>query len=263
MCFKKLFSKPDPIIPSKRRLITFGRNKYGSGNDLNGCVNDSLNVSEKAKCMFSDFDIRKIFDYDVIANRYLSEARSAIQLLNPGATVLVLADSCFSGSVTRMGMGLIDIKHPTKNRFYNPGLPPRQKKNKIFSNENMNHILISGCGEHEYSNDAYINGKYAGAFTFFAVMALEMGMTYKQWFAEIRKYLPSKDFNQSPQLEGPERLINRKVFEDETLILQNSSHGSYTYDKNGDESDGQDEGLYFDRLLIDDEIAGILAEIPI
>jgi len=262
MCFKK---KPPVIVaPTKRRLLTFGRNKYGGGNDLNGCVNDSLNLSDKAKGMYSDFDIRKLQDYDVTANRYLEDAKNAIQLLSPGATVLFLADSCFSGTVTRAGtcMGLIDIKHPTKNRFYNPGLPPRTIKNKVLSNENMNHILISGCTDHEYSNDAYINSKYAGAFTFFAVMALEMGMTYKQWFDEIRKYLPSKDFNQSPQLEGPEYLINRKVFEDETLVIHNSSHGSYTYDKSGDEEDGQDEGLYFDRLLIDDEIAEILTQIP-
>jgi hypothetical protein len=268
MCFKKWFSNPAqtvPIIPAKRRLITFGRNKYGSGNDLNGCVNDSFNLSDKSTGMKPDFDIRKILDYDAIADRWITEAKSAIQTLSPGATVLIIADSCFSGTVTRagMGMGLLDIKHPTKNRFYNPGLPPREKKNKMFSNENMNHILMSGCAEHEYSNDAYINGKYAGAFTFFAVMALELGMTYKEWFAEIRKYLPSKDFNQTPQLEGPEYLINRKVFEDETLTLHNSSHGSYTYDKNGDESDGQEEGIYFDRLLIDDEISEILAGIPV
>lgn len=260
MCFKK---KPIPVIAAKRRLITFGRNKYGSGNDLNGCVNDSLNLSDKAKGMFSDFDIRKIQDYDVTADRYITEARNSIQLLNPGSTVLVMADSCFSGTVTRvLGIGLMDVKHPTKNRFFDPGLPPRQIKNKMFPNENMNHILISGCGEHEYSNDAYINNKYAGAFTFFAVLALESGMTYKQWFAEIRKYLPSKDFNQSPQLEGPEYLINRKVFEDETLVIHNSSHGSYTYDTSEDESDGQDEGLYFDRLLIDDEISSLLQGIP-
>jgi hypothetical protein len=262
MCWKK--QTPVITAPAKRRLITFGRNKYGGGNDLNGCWNDSLNLSDKTKGMFSDFDNRLIKDYDVIADKYLTMGRDAIKTLSPGATVLVMADSCFSGTVTRAGvcMGLMDIKHPTKNRFFDPGLPPRTIKNKAFSNENMNHILISGCTDHEYSNDAYINSKYAGAFTFFAVMALEIGMTYKQWFDEIRKYLPSKDFNQSPQLEGPERLINRKVFEDETLIIHNSSHGSYTYDKTGDESDGQDEGLYFDRLLIDDEIAEMLSAIP-
>jgi hypothetical protein len=213
--------------------------------------------------MFSDFDIRQYRDYDVTADRYLTIGKQAIQLLPTGATVLVLADSCFSGSVTRMmGMCFAEDRHPTKSRFFDPGIPPREIKRRAFSIENMNHILISGCGEHETSNDAYINGKYAGAFTFYAVATLVKGMTYKQWFDAIRKYLPSQNFNQSPQLEGPEYLINRKVFEDDTLIIHNSSHGSYTYDASGDESDGQDEGLYFDRLLIDDEISSMLQSIP-
>jgi len=261
MCWKK--KPPIVIVPAKRRLLTFGKNVY-PGNSLNGCWNDSLNLSDKALGMFSDFDIRKYRDGDVTADRYLTEAKNAIQLLSPGATVLVMADSCYSGSVTRaMSMGCQQEKHPTKARFFYPGIPPRQTKKKAFSTEGMNHVLISGCGEHETSNDAYINGKYAGAFTFYAVAVLVKGMTYKQWFEEIRKYLPSDNFNQSPQLEGPEHLINRVVFEDETLIIHNSSHGSYTYDTNGDEADGQDEGLYFNRLVIDDEIREMLNAIPV
>jgi hypothetical protein len=259
MCWKP---KPSPIKPAKRRLLTFGKNKYG-GQDLSGCWNDSLNLSQKCTGMFSDFDIRKLRDYDVTCDRYLTDGTNAIKQLSPGATVLVLADSCFSGTITRMmGMALIDIKHPTKNRFHDPGLPPRKVKNKLFKYPELNHIVISGCSEHETSSDAYINGQYAGAFTFFAVLALEIGMTYKQWFEEIRNYLPSKDFSQTPTLEGPEYLINRKVFEDETLIIHNSSHGSYTYDVHGDEDDGQDEGLYFDKLLIDDKIGEMLLSIP-
>jgi hypothetical protein len=88
-------------------------------------------------------------------------------------------------------------------------------------------------------------------------------MTYRQWYNALRQFLPSQDFTQTPTLEGPDYLLDRVAFEDDTLISHNSSHGSYTYDKHGDEEDGQDEGLYFDRLLIDDEIGNVLKQIKV
>lgn len=263
MCFKKWFPDPAPVIPAKRRLLTFGRNKYG-GQDLNGCVNDSNDLSKKLLGLYPDFDIRKFTDYDVTVARYKSEVTNAINVLSPGATVLILADSCFSGTVTR-GMGIVDQKYSTKNRFYNSGLPKRNNiRTKLFKAQgNARWIVISGCGEHQTSADAYINGKYVGAFTCYAILTLQKGMTYREWFSGIRKYLPSTNFDQCPTLEGPEELLNRKVFEDDTLVIHNSSHGTYTYDPHGDEEDGQDEALYFDKTLIDDEINLLLQKIPL
>lgn len=253
MCLWK--KKPDSVImtPAKRRITSLGRNLYG-GQDLSGCWNDTLNLTEKTQGMFSDFDLRKFRDYDCTADRYLAEFEGGIKNLAKGGTVLVMADSCFSETITRYGMALFSRKHPTKNRFYNPDLPQRKVINKVFSGPVTNHIVMSGCKEHETAADAYINGKYYGAFTFFAVLTLQKGMTYLEWFNEIRRYLPSQDFTQTPTIEGPDYLLNRKVFEDDTFVMHNSSHGSFTYDKNGDEADGQDEGIYLDRLLIDDEI---------
>jgi hypothetical protein len=256
MCFKK---KPPPVIisPVKRRVITFGKNLY-EGQNLNGCWNDSLNIGEKFPSLYPDFDVRKFRDYDVTAGRYLSELKGALQVSSPGSTVLVMADSCFSETITRKGLAQMSLKHPTNNRFYDLCLHPRKDSRKLFSDHVTTHIVMSGCMEHETSADAFINGKYVGAFTFFALHVLRLGMTYKQWYEAIRTYLPSQDFTQTPTLEGPDFLINRKVFEDETLVIHNSSHGSYYYDRNGDEEDGQDEGLYFDRLLLDDEIGEVL-----
>ena len=261
MClFKKKPPIPVIIAPAKRRIITHGRNLYG-GQDLKGCWNDSVNLSAKAVSMFSDFDVRKFRDYDATGDRYLAEASGGIQVLSPGATVLVMADSCFSETLTR-GSAQMNIKHPTKNRFHDPGLPPRRIIHKMVYRNISNHILMSGCQEHETSSDAYINGEWAGAFTFFALMSLHLGMTYREWYAEIRKFLPSADFTQTPTIEGPDYLLNRKVFEDETLIIHNSSHGSYVYDKNGDEEDGQDETIYLDRHVVDYEIGAVLQQIP-
>ena len=263
-----LFPKPDPIVPPvevKRRLLSFAINNYpGSANDLNGCLNDQENIANKLLTLFPDFEVKKFKDSEVTVNCYKTEVAKAISTLHPGATVLILPDSCFSGTITRApGMGLVEEKHPSKNRFYDPGLPLRKKvKTKLFVKSNIRWIVISGCGEHQTSADAYINGKYNGAFTFYAALTLKAGMTYKEWFAELRKYLPSAAFDQSPTLEGPEELLNRKVFEDETLVIHNSSHGTYTYDTHGDEEDGQDEALYlYDGMLIDDNIGQILDKI--
>lgn len=269
MCFKKWFCKPDPIEPPitevKRRLLSFAINNYsGTANDLNGCLNDQENIASKLLTLFPDFDVRKFKDSEVTVNCYKTEVAKAISVLSPGATVLILPDSCFSGTITRKpGMGLVEEKHPSKNRFFDPGLPPRKKVGvKLFIKSNIRWIVISGCQEHQTSADAYINEKYNGAFTFYAALTLKAGITYKEWFTEIRKYLPNSSFDQSPTLEGPEELLNRKVFEDETLVVHNSSHGTYTYDKNGDEEDGQDEALYlYDGMLIDDAIGTILDKI--
>lgn len=265
MCFKKIFGYTPPpieVLPYvMRREITFGKNLYGGGNDLKGCWNDSVNLSTKSLSMFSDFDVRKFKDYDATRDRYLAELTASVRALHPGDTVLVFADSCFSETVTR-GMAQMDIKHITTNRFYDPGLPPKGKVNKIFRSGEANHILMSACLENETASDAYINGQWSGAFTFFAVMALQVGMTYREWYAAIRKFLPSPDFTQTPTIEGPDYLLDRKVFEGGTLIAHNSSHGSWRVNKNGSEHDNRDETIYFDEHIIDDEIGAILKQIP-
>lgn len=249
------------MIPAKYRIITSGKNLYG-GQDLNGCWHDSLNLSAKCVSMEASFNVRKFRDYDATGDRYLSEMAGSIQMQNPGTTNLVMADSCHSGTITRgFGIGLMDIKHPTKNRFYDTGLAPRKITNK--RSVALNHIVMSGCQPEGTCADAFINGEYVGAFTFFAILALQKGMTYRQWFAEIRKYLPSQDFEQVPMLEGPDYLLDRIVFADETNIFHNSSHGSILPDENGDEDDRQDETIYLDRHVRDDEIGRELQKIRV
>lgn len=263
MCWSKLFGKPEvPVVIAKRRLLTFGKNLYGGGNDLNGCVNDSHNLSNKLLELFPDIDIKKYLDYEVTISRYKEEVLKAISELHPGATVVILADSCYSGTVTRQ-MGLLD-EHPSKPRFLNPGFKrTRNVKSIVFLGKgDIRWIVISGCSEHETSMDAYIGSSYVGAFTYYAIKALKLGITYREWFSTIRMYLPSNYFDQSPTLEGPEELLNRKIGEGETLFIHNSSHGSYTRDQNGDEADGVDESLYFDGHLTDDIIGTILSRIP-
>jgi hypothetical protein len=137
-----------------------------------------------------------------------------------GAIVVVLLDSCFSGTATRASNPIYNKPRfkKTKGLF----LRRRTRKRLFRSDENADKgfganelpwIVISGCGEQQTSSDAFINGNYNGAFTFYAMKALEPGMTYRTWFEKIRTYLPSSQYTQAPELEGRADLLDRKVFE--------------------------------------------------
>src|SRR5665647_1057640 len=108
MCFKKWFGKPDPVIipppiNTKKRALLFAINNYaGSGNDLNGCLNDQRDVANKLNKLFpGEFEIKKFSDSQVTADCYKTEIAKAIAQLGQGATVIVMADSCFSGTITK------------------------------------------------------------------------------------------------------------------------------------------------------------------
>lgn len=254
MCFKKWFSKPDSVINwdhFHRVALLFGINDYpGSGNDLNGCIND-LNLVEGT---LIGFQIRRFENSQVTVKNFLEQVKYAIlhslqgdviyihysghgtyvedyngdeldgydealylydgalidddlnkvlQLIPEGVTVVLLLDSCFSGTATR---------NPHKVRF----MPPKFERKEYVRikrgwYEDMKWIVLSGCGENQTSADALIDGTYNGAFTYFAMHTLVGTMTYKTWHEKISEFLPSRDFEQAPTLEGNSVLINKQV----------------------------------------------------
>jgi hypothetical protein len=133
--------------------------------------------------------------------------------LEEGVECVFIMDCCFSGTITR------DI---TKKARFKPlyaevdseGLPIEDtfsplRKREI--NPLMNHIVLTGCSDCQTSADAFLEGKYQGALTWGAMKTLEPGMTYKEWHKKILKQLSGK-FEQTPQLEGPDYLLNKGVF---------------------------------------------------
>ena len=73
---------------------------------------------------------------------------------------------------------------------------------------------MAGCQDVEYSYDAYFQGRPNGAFSFVAIGALKKlsaGATYSDWFKEIRKGLPSRQYPQSPNLYGTAGMKKWKV----------------------------------------------------
>jgi hypothetical protein len=65
------------------------------------------------------------------------------------------------------------------------------------------------------SADAYIDGDYHGALTYYlceAVAASENGLTYRELIERVRRALRAHRFEQVPQLEGPASLVAGRIF---------------------------------------------------
>jgi len=254
MCFKR---KSIEMVEADARLITVCKNTYGSGNDLKGCLNDGNNFLKTWPNIIPGIVTHKFFEWDATEKNYLESLDKAVSLLQPGATVVILMDSCFSGTATRNSENTY-----RKNRFIDLGEPEPEKVIRKFArSEFMKWITISACSEHQTAADALIGNQYVGAFSYYAYKLLKAGMTWREWFNTIRVYLPSADFDQIPTIEGPDFLQDRIIGQGQTLIVHNSSHGTWQKDTSGDESDGKDEGLYLDRFVSDDKINVILQKI--
>jgi metacaspase-1 len=140
------------------------------------------------------------------------DIREIISNANDKAQIVIIADSCFSGTVTKAV-----ITENLKPRFVRAeNVPPAAKLKKAFlskqTGQDMVEILLSGCNDKEYSYDANINGKWNGAFTAFTIPLIRNELTYNELYVKIREKLPSENYPQTPQLEGSDANKNLKLF---------------------------------------------------
>ncbi|MGE5464651.1 MAG: caspase family protein [Syntrophothermus sp.] len=145
------------------------------------------------------------------------ELRVIVDQIHPGAALLVICDSCFSGSVTRY------IPERARARFIPPdwGYMERGVRQRFLLPESgMPELLISGCSNSEYSYDADINGRYNGAMTAMAIRVIRQnpGLTYHEFYTQLRGYLPSSKYPQTPQLEGSDDHKNANLFQPFTYV---------------------------------------------
>ncbi len=268
-CFGNMFGKIDdrPFDAVPFRIVSVGRNVYGGGNSLKGCVNDTMLLPEPLVSAFPGIDVRRYTDYQATVKNYKWAASQAIASLQPGATVVVIADSCFSEGITKGNPHDVFNGRPVRNRFLpNPNIPiGLPTKSRIFRSGHLRWLVISACQENQTAADAYFSDikKYMGAESYALRRTFEKGMTWREWFGMSRALLYQLDFNQIPTLEGLESKMDEVIGASQTLILHNSSHGTQVVDVHGDEADGIDEALVFDNNLLDDDIHVTLQNIPL
>lgn len=141
------------------------------------------------------------------------ELREILDDLNPQASLVFVADSCYSGTVTRV----VEDKTPyAKPRFvpvvgYSPLIPI---KRRFLEQAGMLELLLTGCSDSELSYDAYINKRYNGAMSRYAIDAIRANReaTFNEFYTALRQALPSDDYPQTPQLEGSEENKSRILF---------------------------------------------------
>jgi hypothetical protein len=255
MCFKK-WCKPDPVGPvpeASKRALLFGINDYkGSGNDLNGCLNDVDDVEKKLLTDFSGFVISKFKDSQVTCDRFYNEIKNALSVSRPGDFLMIhysghgttmpsnhepdgydealylydgpfmddrmtelqqmtpegvivccKLDSCFSGGMSRV---------PVKNRFFQlPGMTRFRSPSNRLAKADSKWVIFSGCGEGQTSADAFINGRYNGAFTYYDNLSYGYGFSFKEEITKIKTHLPGHGFDQAPELLGNSQLFNYKL----------------------------------------------------
>jgi hypothetical protein len=150
--------------------------------------------------------------------------------LADGVHLTVISDSCHSGTVTRalIADNIPGLTPPDDRRvrFLHPALfrstqaladpmGVRPRAPMAFPQETMNHVLLSGCLDSEYSFDAVIEADYHGAMTFHAIRAIEQAgyvITYAELAERLTPALEAAGYVQHPQLEARSDMKHRQVF---------------------------------------------------
>lgn len=156
------------------------------------------------------------------------EIRALFAARAPGVRLLLISDSCHSGTVTRSAPAA-QAPNGTRPRFMPMGdwldaeRLPRSRNGQPAARltiaphlvsplaggliKQFGDLLLAGCqeGPNNYSYDAQIDGRANGAFTHYALKALHQlppTASYAEWHKAIRNYLPAAPYPQTPQLVG-------------------------------------------------------------
>lgn len=165
-----------------------------------------------------------ICPYDLNDNLILDDDLSELfKNLSGGINLTVISDSCHSGSVTK---ALVD-NAPNKRRLRfihpdlignktNPDIRKAKPKSRMVNiDKDMDEILLSACKSTQYANEAEIEGEIRGAMTHFAIKIIEEAhyeITLKELEERLQIKLKDEQFEQDPQLEGKEGLMNKLLF---------------------------------------------------
>ncbi len=154
-----------------------------------------------------------------------------------GALLTVILDCCHSGTGLRDFLrpdlpirykflpAPAEVRHRSEHLIEDRGFdrsvtmtgPDKRLPVRRFgiSLTRTNAVLIAGCRSDQTSADAWIDGDYHGALTYYLWRSLrdaKWKTTYRKLIGATGQALADHNFDQVPQLEGPARLIGGAVF---------------------------------------------------
>lgn len=157
--------------------------------------------------------------------------REVLQSLKKGVRMEILLDSCHSGTGTReIKSGSASVQassHSTCIRYMPPpvdiecrylGDEEILKPCRSFSSDKeiiMNHILWAACRDNQTSADAFIDGHFNGAFSYYFckhVRESEAKISRKDLLVRIKNSLKYNNYDQVPQLECREAFRTANIF---------------------------------------------------
>ena len=217
----------DALISGAREgdtvVITFS----GHGTLAPDTSGDEIDGYDEALC---PYDIRQ-------GHALLDDEIHQLFLKRPaGVRLILLSDSCHSGTVTRSAPPDPDATEAPRVRFLPLAswLPEDQLPrgaggrplttlpvHQVFSPwsgviRSAGDVLMAGCeeGPDHFSYDANFRNRPNGAFTYYALRALKnlpAKATYREWHAAIRRSLPSTNYPQKPQLMGTKSTLSSAI----------------------------------------------------
>lgn len=157
------------------------------------------------------------------------ELHSLFARRRDGMRLVLISDSCHSGSVTRGAATHGDAGAPRprflpleawlpvaeQSRARRISAAPRPAQTGGLRRAGGD-LLLAGCQDNEYSWDTSFKGRPNGAFSYYAQQALRdlpAGASYADWHAAIRTRLPAVAFPQTPQLHGDAAARRRTALE--------------------------------------------------
>lgn len=177
-------------------------------------------------------------DIDFYTNLFIRDHEAGVffKSLPSGVNALAILDCCHSGTGLRNGVQK-SLPENVKNRFMAPPISSLLSSPNISIDDDLalyttvstkkslfrsscidltekqgDTVLISGCKDNQTSADAFINGRYHGALTYYLVETLKESnwkLSYENLVKSINKKLDRCLYEQDPMLEGRKDRISR------------------------------------------------------
>jgi hypothetical protein len=149
------------------------------------------------------------------------DLRSIVDPLPAGVNLTVVLDCCHSGTGLRrpaVTAGRARCLAPPA-RLARTDMPQRRRFGRAAADRGA--VLIAACADGQVSADAWIEGAYHGALTWYlceAAAASRYKTSYSRLVLDVRHRIRKAGYEQVPQLEGQPSLLGQVVFSPFALV---------------------------------------------